>query len=244
MEMHPMKLFVFVLAMFCATAGWAADKPMPAQPAASAPIKGVVLETMDVDIYTYVRLKTASGETWAAVPKVPVTKGAEVTIENPMIMDNFESKTLKRKFDRIVFGTLGGKAPAAASAAGPGDMGAMHAGVAKAPAMGDVKVPKASGPNAQTVAEIVTKGSQLKDKPVLVRGKVVKYNAGIMGKNWIHLRDGTGAEADRTNDVLVTTLDEVKLGDVVTLKGTVRTDRDLGSGYSYKVLVEEATLQK
>jgi hypothetical protein len=65
-----------------------------------------------------------------------------------------------------------------------------------------------------------------------------------MGKNWIHLRDGTGAEADRTNDVLVTTLDEVKLGDVVTLKGTVRTDRDLGSGYSYKVLVEDATLQK
>jgi hypothetical protein len=217
MEMHPMKLFVFVLAMCCATAGWAADKPMSVQPAASASIKGVVLETMDVDIYTYIRLKTA---------------------------DNFESKTLKRKFDRIVFGTLGGKAPAAASAAGPGDMGAMHAGVAKGPAVGDVKVAKATGPNAQTVAEIVTKGPQLKDKPVLVRGKVVKYNAGIMGKNWIHLRDGTGAEADRTNDVLVTTLDEVKLGDVVTLKGTVRTDRDLGSGYSYKVLVEEATLQK
>ncbi len=72
----------------------------------------------------------------------------------------------------------------------------------------------------------------------------MKYNAGIMGKNWIHLRDGTGSAADKTNDVLVTTADEAKVGDVVTVKGVVRTDRDLGSGYSYKVLVEEAKLQK
>jgi hypothetical protein len=44
--------------------------------------------------------------------------------------------------------------------------------------------------------------------------------------------------------VLVTTKDETKIGDVVLARGTVRTDVNLGSGYSYKVLVEEATLQK
>ena len=40
--------------------------------------------------------------------------------------------------------------------------------------------------NARTVAEILTKTAELKDKPVVVSGKVVKYNPGIMGKNWIH----------------------------------------------------------
>jgi hypothetical protein len=71
----------------------------------------------------------------------------------------------------------------------------------------------------------------------------VKYNAGIMGKNWIHLRDGSGVATDNTNDVLVTTTTQAKLGDIVTVTGVVRTDKDFGSGYSYKVLIEEATLQ-
>jgi len=84
----------------------------------------------------------------------------------------------------------------------------------------------------------------LKDKTVLIRGKVVKYSPGIMGKNWIHLRDGSGSAADNTNDLLVTTTDPTKVGDVVMVKGVVHTDRDFGSGYAYKVLVEEAKLQQ
>jgi hypothetical protein len=88
------------------------------------------------------------------------------------------------------------------------------------------------------------KRTELKNKPVVVRGKVVKYTPDVMGKNWIHLRDGTGSAADSTNDVLVTSKASTKIGDVVVARGTVRTDVDFGSGYSYKVLVDEATLQK
>ena len=62
--------------------------------------------------------------------------------------------------------------------------------------------------------------------------------------NWLHLRDGTGSAADNSNDILVRTTAPAKLGDVVTAKGIVRTDQDFGSGYAYKVLVEDATLQK
>ena len=97
---------------------------------------------------------------------------------------------------------------------------------------------------AEDVAEIVAKRTELKDKPVEVRGQVVKFTPGVMGKNWIHLRDGTGSAADGTNDVTVTTKAEAKVGDVVLVKGVVRIDRDLGSGYAYKVLVEDATLAK
>jgi len=108
---------------------------------------------------------------------------------------------------------------------------------------GPINIAKASGANARTVAEIVTKAAELKDKPVLVRGKIVKYNPEVMGKNWIHLRDGSGVAADNTHDILVTTTTQAKLGDVVTVTGVVRTDKDFGSGYAYKVLIEEATLQ-
>lgn len=194
-------------------------------------VKGEVLEVRDVESYTYLRLKTKDGETWAAVGKAPVLKGSEVTIENAMVMNNFESKSLKKTFKTIVFGTLGGAGVAAAHSARPVDIG-------------DVNIPKAVGANARTVEEIVSRGAELKDKPVLVRGKIVKYNPGIMGRNWVHLRDGSGTDAANTNDILVTTQAQARAGDVVTVKGTVRNDKDFGAGYSYKVLIEEATLQK
>ncbi len=133
--------------------------------------------------------------------------------------------------------------PPATAPAG-GNMGAMHAGMAKQVDVGNIKVAKATGPDARTVAEIVAKGANLKGKAVVVRGQVVKFTPGILGKNWIHLRDGSGTAADGTNDVVVTTLDETTIGDVVLVKGVVATDRDLGSGYTYKVLIEEAKLSK
>lgn len=194
-------------------------------------LKGEVLEVKDAGSYTYLRLKTSEGETWAAVSQSVVKQGAQVTIENAMTMTNFESKSLKKTFKTIVFGNLAG----AANKVAPHSVMTSD--------LGDIHVAKATGANARTVAEINSKVAELKDKPVLVHGKVVKFNPGIMGKNWVHLRDGSGTEADNSNDILVTTQSRAKVGDVVTVKGTVRADKDFGSGYAYKVLIEEATLQ-
>ena len=230
-------LLVFVM-MLCVGSAWTADMPAPV-PGTS--IKGKVLEVLDAGSFVYLRLQTKDGETWAAIAKAPVKKGAEVTIENATTMTNFESKTLNRKFDQIVFGSI---AMSGTGAAAGGDMAAMHAGVAKTADVGDVKVAKASGPDARTVAEIVSRKADLKDKTVVVRGKVVKFTGGVLGKNWIHLRDGSGSAADGTNDVLVTTTDEAKIVDVVLVKVVVHLDRDFGSGYSYQVLIEEASVKK
>lgn len=194
-------------------------------------VSGVILEVQDVDSYTYVRLKTKEGETWAAVGKAPLKKGATIAIEDAMVMKNFESKSLKKTFPTIVFGTLAGSAKATLDP---------HAGVAKVADTAPIQVAKATGANARTVAEVVTKAAQLKDQQVQVRGKVVKYNPQIMGKNWIHLRDGSGSASDNSNDILVTSSAQAKLGDVLTVTGTVRMDKDFGAGYVYKVLIEDA----
>jgi len=106
-----------------------------------------------------------------------------------------------------------------------------------------VKVAKAKGANAYTVAEVIAQAEKLKDKPVVISGKVVKYNGSIMGKNWVHLQDGSGNAGAGTHDLLVTSAAVAKVGDVVTVAGTVRTDKDFGAGYSYKVLIEDATLK-
>lgn len=232
--MKTLLAFSLLLAAPWSPSAWAADGPAAAA-TASAVVTGDVLEVKDVDSYTYLRLKTKDGETWAAVSTAPVKVGARVTIGNPMVMKNFESRTLKKTFSTIVFGTLGGTGKDAAMA---------HAGMTKtAPDTTPIKVPKASGANARTVVEIVTKAAELNGKPVVVSGKVVKYNPAIMGKNWVHLRDGSGDAARETNDILVTTAAKTKVGDVVTVSGVVRTNKDFGSGYTYKVLIEDATLK-
>ena len=229
-----MKTLTFVAA-FILAAGLAAQA---APPPPAGIVKGEVLETRNVESYTYLRLKTGDGEIWAAVPTASVKKGAQVTIANAMTMQNFESKTLNKKFDKIVFGQLvdpNAKPGAAQPAA--------TAGTAAAPAP-VAKVAKATGPDAKTVAEVVKGKSGLKDKTVLVRGQVVKVNLGILGKNWLHLQDGSGSAADGTNDILVTTKGEAAIGDIVTAKGKVRTDVNVGSGYNYAVLIEDATVGK
>jgi len=228
-----MKSLLALCLLVASTSLFAAEPP--------ATVKGEVLETMNAGGYTYLRLKTRDGETWAAVNRASVSKGAEVTIEKAMEMHDFESKSLKKTFPKILFGNLASISGGAAS--GNADMTAAHAGLAKAKDAGDIQVPKASGANAKTVAEIVKQAGGLKDKPVLVRGKIVKYNAGIMGRNWIHLRDGSGSAADESNDILVTTTQQAKLADVVNVQGVVRANKDFGGGYTYKVMIEDATLK-
>jgi hypothetical protein len=230
-----------------------------AQPQSQGKINGTIAETLNAAGYTYVNVKTASGSQWAAVPQTRLQQGAPVTINAQMLMENFESKTLKRKFDRIVFGTI----ESGAAAAAPGSMASasaqtmppnhppaaagamgnaqqhMAAGAAN---VGDVKVAKADG--GKSVAEVWSSKDANKDKPVVVRGKVVKFLGGIMGRNWLHLRDGSGSADKGDNDITVTTSDSAGVGDVVTVNGTLRVNKDFGAGYRYPVIIEEAKVSK
>ena len=226
-----MKFTLARAALLLAVAGLVTHTPTFAE---GSTLTGEVLETRDVDSYTYLRLKTRDGEAWAAVPKSTLAKGAKVTIVKPMTMRDFESKALQRKFDTIVFGQL---------AATDGGSASPH-GQAAATRATAIKVAKASGPDARTVAEVIKGKATLSGKPVLVQAQVVKISKGIMGKNWLHLQDGSGSSADGTHDIVVTTKDVAAVGDVVHVKGTVRTDVDIGSGYNYAVLIEDASVRK
>jgi hypothetical protein len=132
----------------------------------------------------------------------------------------------------------GGDASAFGNAASGGSK------AAKAPATAEqIKVEKAKGADAYTVSETYENAGKLDKKTVVVRGKVVKVSKGIMGKNWVHLRDGSGDPEVGTNNLVFTTKDVPNVGDVVTAKGTLYKDKDFGSGYKYRVIVEEATVK-
>lgn len=74
-----------------------------AMPSAGSSLTGKVVETMDSGGYTYVRVENKGQKTWVAMPQTKVKVGQTVTLQPGMEMENFESKSLKRKFDRIIF---------------------------------------------------------------------------------------------------------------------------------------------
>jgi hypothetical protein len=98
---------------------------------------------------------------------------------------------------------------------------------------------------APTSIETVWKTrTALVGKTVTVRGKVMKFNGGILGVNWIHLQDGSGKEAEHTNDITVTSDAEAKIGETITVTGVVGINKDLGSGYNYPVIIEKAKITR
>jgi uncharacterized lipoprotein NlpE involved in copper resistance len=129
----------------------------------------------------------------------------------------------------------------AAPATAPAGAAAMPADHPPARPTGEVDltgIVKAEG--GKTVAEVFAETGALAGQKVAVRGKVVKTNAGIMNKDWLHVRDGSGQEG--TNDLTVTTNSQPlpNVGDTVLIKGTVVLDKDFGMGYQYPVLIEDA----
>lgn len=213
-------------------------------------LSGKVVETMDAGGYTYVLLDKNGAKTWVAVPKMKVTVGEELAFEPGQEMVNFSSRTLKKTFEKIMFS---GGPISKQGAAGADAVKSAHGGksieemkAAQGAKAENTKIEKATGPNAFTVAEAYEKKVTLDKQKVVVKGKVVKVSTGIMGKTWVHLRDGSGDTGLGTNNLVVTTKDKdvPAMGDVVTASGTLYKDKDFGAGYKYDLIMEEATLQK
>ena len=244
----------------------------PHDQAWAADITGTITETMDAAGYTYMNLDTGQDSVWVAIPQSSVVKGEQISVREGMVMKDFHSNSFDRTFESIVFSPgvvgaapasphgaskkkddaqpesfaaaveaernstgAGGNAPIQPQQGSSGSMGAI------APYT-ETKVEKADGENSYTVAEIFEQAKELDGKKVRIRGQVVKFNANIMGRNWLHLQDGSGDPMKNTHDLVVTTSDELSSPKVITVEGVVAADKDFGAGYSYVVIVEDSAI--
>jgi len=203
----------------------------------STPEVGTVSETIDAGGYVY--LKIAEQDIWIAANSFSVSKGDRVQYSGGLEMRGFYSKTLDRTFESVFFVQNAGLANQ--------DAGSMHASAMKSgssvkkPAASSVQTPAAGEitplTEGKTIADIFTGSAQLNGQMVSVNARVMKVSKHILGKNWITLQDGTGTEPD--NKLMTTSAETPSPGDMVIARGTVRTDIDIGSGYQYKVMLEE-----
>ncbi len=211
----------------------------PSAPEAAPGKTGKVTETMDAAGYTYVNVDTGAEQFWAAAPQFSVQVGDDVVVPEGMPMPDYHSKTLDRTFDIVYFvpSVLVGGAQNL-SGEMPADHPSMDGGktVVEETTVDLTGITAAEG--GVTVADVFTKKTELAGKSVAIRGKVVKFSPEIMGKNWIHVQDGSGAAG--ANDLTVTTSATAKMGDTVTVTGVVVVDKDFGYGYAYDVIIEDA----
>lgn len=206
------------------------DKNSVSSKSNSSRLYGKVVQSMDANNYTYVQINTGSELIWAAGPKTPLKKGNMLAVQASMPFTDFESKTLNKKFKKIYFVNrfITDQKGQHASMADP------HAGIKQRSASAAIKgIKKLS--DGKSIAEVYKHKKNLSGKAVKIRGKVVKYTSKVMGKNWIHIQDSSGAQK-----LVITTEQEVKIGDLVVINGIVAVNQDLGHGYHYDVMIERA----
>ena len=194
--------------------------------------KITVAEFIQTPNYTYIKADENGNEYWIAVTRMQPEKGQTLYFSKSMEMKNFKSEALDRTFESVLFvQDVSQTPPSAQQPAG-------HPQVYNQTKQNVDIQPLADG---KTVAQIYEQKDQLNGQRVKVKGKVVKYNPHIMGRNWIHIQDGTGK--DNNFDLMVTSADSTKAGDVVIVEGTVEINQDFGAGYSYPVLLSNATVK-
>jgi hypothetical protein len=87
------------------------------------------------------------------------------------------------------------------------------------------------------ISDLLENKKTYSGKTIKVTGKVTKFNPEIMGKNWIHIQDGS--EFQGGFDLTITTDQQVSVGEIITFEGKIVLDKDFGYGYFYNVLMEE-----
>ena len=225
--------------------------PILARAAGPEILSGTVIFAETTDRYTIIQIKQDEKELWLAATAFDAAVGDKIEYMGGVPMGDFYVKALDRTFDEILFLSNIRKAvdeqkePPPEETAQPAVMpdDDYHRNITTgqpvaAPAPGEVIKAAAE----LTIAEVFARRSELADQVVSVRGKVLKLTKNILGRTWVTLADGSGTAPD--DKLLATTLQEVRIGETLSVTGTVKTNINLGAGYQYKAILEEATFAR
>ena len=202
-----------------------------------------VAEVIQGNTYTYMKVKENMDERWIATGKTEAEEGDVLYYGEALEMPNFHSKEIDRTFDKIYFVDMVSETPIVQNQMGQmpmGQMGQGHSGAVESEQKSSISLDKSG--DEVTIADVYANPKEYEGKEFEIRGIVTKVNKEIMGKNWVHLQDGTSK--DGAFDLTITTQDLPKINDEVTFKGTVTLEKDFGAGYYYDVIMEDANQVK
>lgn len=191
-----------------------------------------VKEVIEVEQYTYLLVEQAKKEFWIAVPAMEANPGEKYRYHGGMEMKDFYSRELDRTFESVIFAD--GLMPVNTNEA---EIRGKTPGSQAVQDRSDVEIIHAEG--VTPISEIFAQPGAFEGQQLKVSGRVTKFNPAIMERNWIHIQDGT--EYEGKYDLVATSTESFEVGDIITLTGVLAVDQDFGYGYTYEVLLENAT---
>ena len=184
----------------------------------------VLEEQLTTSKYIYLRVKEDQHQYWIAAIKQDVNLGETYFYADGLLKTNFESKEHQRVFDTIYL--VSNLVPADHGQAGTPSQIATSSSENPAPPSGSAVSVK--------IGDLVANPSKYANQHVEITGKCVKVNSNIMGRNWIHVEDGT----NNGFDLVVTSDETVSAGSNATFVGVVSLNKDFGAGYTFDVIIE------
>jgi hypothetical protein len=189
--------------------------------------------------YDYLYVKENQENFWIAIQKKEIIVGDTYYYKGGLLKTNFESKELNKLFDKIYLVTnLVGKNHSNTSIST--DNSKMNfeqvASTKENIPMHTNKIIEHKG--SMKIADLVKNYKKYTGKTVQISGECVKINPNIMGRNWIHLKDGSKNDYD----LVITSNSYVKEGSIITIKAVVTANKDFGAGYSYDLILEDGEL--
>ncbi len=212
------------------------SKPQSEMPALQNDISDghlvIVNEILDTEKYSYLNVSEEGEKYWIAIPRKEVQVGSTYFYKGGLLKKNFESKEYNRVFETIYLVAEVIPHPSNAVSSELNDYPKKDEisseSVIVDPVEGSIKL-----------SELFLDPKKFEGKLIQVTGKCVKVNPMIMGRNWVHIQDGSGQNLDLT----ITTTENVNVDALVSFKGTIGLNKDFGAGYKYDVIMEMATLQ-
>ncbi len=197
----------------------------------------VVDEVLPAKKYVYIHVSEGVEQYWVATALKEIGVGETYFFRGGLLKTNFESKEYNRMFEKIYLVSQfvpvkhGNSADLDGSIIEP-----QNSETKKDVVKTDRKIEKVAG--SISIAELVNNYQKYEGQTVQLSGECVKINPKIMGKNWIHLKDGSKDDYDLviTSDIFV------REGTVITIKATVTLNKDFGAGYKYDLILEDGIL--
>lgn len=191
-----------------------------------------VVEVIQTNSYTYLQVLENNEKIWIAVAAREAKPGDVLYYTDALEMRDFSSKELNRTFALIYFVQDPSDSPDVGKAIFP-------AGKKSTERITGIEIEHIEG--GINLSTLFDNKNDFRNKSVKIRGIVVKVNKNIMGKNWVHIQDGTGS--DDLYDLTITTMDNIEVGNIATFEGKIALEKDFGAGYAYDIIMEEATAE-
>ncbi len=202
----------------------------------------VINEVLPAEKYVYLNVTEGAKQFWIATGKKEVNIGETYFYKGGLLKTNFESKEYNRVFETVYLVT---NLVAQKHGDNTGKINISDYTEAKEKTPVKVAIETHTDKVVQhqgsiKIAELVKDPKKYEGKTIQLSGICTKINAGIMNRNWIHIKDGSKDDFD----LVITSQEFVPEGSSFTIKALVTLNKDFGAGYRYDLILENGLIIK